>query len=47
MLFFARVLAVAASEVVDYALVSVSVSGLIFVNFNIFFMHDIRALILS
>ena len=28
-LFFARVLAVAASEVVDYASVSVSVSGLV------------------
>ena len=40
-------MAVAASEVVDDALVSVSVSGLIFVNFNIFFIDDIRALSLS
>ena len=34
--FFSRVLSVAASEVIDSALVSISVLGLDFVNFSVF-----------
>ena len=45
--FFARVLAVATSEVIDSALVSVSVLVLVFVIFNVLFKDDFLALTLA
>ena len=46
-MFFFRVFAVAASEVINSALVSVSVLGSVFVNFNVFFRDDFHALNLA
>ena len=42
--FFARVLVIAASGVIDSVLVSVSVLGLVFVSFNVLFKDDFLAL---
>ena len=42
--FFFRVFTVAVSEVIDSASVSVSVLGLVFVNFNVLFRYYFLAL---